>query len=268
MLLSRICFFVFFLYSAINLYAAEENSSESEEYYQKALKAFNNKNYEGSLEHIRKIIHLDLKNPKLRYLAAHNYWKLKNYDPSIAHFKVFLEVAPQYPSGYIDMALLLLEKQAYEDARRRADQGINFLRSGNKPAPIKLFNIIARTYLYQGNSEKTLEYVELAKGKFSQEDQRVYDKVETLLLEARIYLLLKKFAKAEIAVLWALEIIPKSEYTLNLLGLLYSQWAKQGNDLQKKELSEKAKETFEKALYHLDESSSLYNIIRTNLNSL
>ena len=187
----------------------------------------------------------------------------------MAHFKAFLKAEPEGTSGYIDLALMSLEGGNYKNSRETAIKGIDQLKRAKKPVTIKFFNIIARTYLYKKNLKKTLEYVQLAKSKFSETDQRLYDKVETLLLESRLYLLSKQFAKSEIAILWALEMLPENSYTLNLLGLLYTKWAQHGNNApQKQEFLGKAKENFEKALYGLDGSSPLYNIIQTNLDKL
>jgi hypothetical protein len=48
--------------------------------YKKALEYWKNGDYKESLEIIRKIIVGNMNSYKLRFLAAHNHWRLGNYE--------------------------------------------------------------------------------------------------------------------------------------------------------------------------------------------
>ena len=237
-----------------------------QKYIQKAIQSYKQGNYHETLESVRHVITADMQNLKLRYLAAHSHWKSKNYESAVAHFKAFIHFKPDFPSAYIDLALLHIEKRNYTKARSVLESGIKALKRKNKKIPIKIFNVMARTYLHEGQADKVLYYASQAKTKFSSHKGRIHEKTETLMLEARAYLLKKNFSKAEISALWATESLAANEYALNLLGYIYLLWAEAtSNSENKGSLYKSAKESFEKALYHLDKSPSLRQAINQNL---
>ncbi len=248
-----------------------EKVDASPEYIQKnidrAVEAYRNKNYKQSLDFIVHVIRSDMNNPKLRYLAAHIHWKNQNYRSAEIHFNAFLNAQPNKLAGYIDLASMYHEKGSYEKSRELIRGKIEKLQSEGQEIPIKLFNILARSYLYEREISKIMEHSSAAKALFSSEKKyNVQHKLETLLIESRAYLLKTNFQKAEISALWASEIDKNNEYCLNLLGVVYLKWAENTTDKKKKAfLYKNAKESFEKAMYHIDDSMNLYKIIKKNL---
>ena len=240
-----------------------------QEYIEKAVISYRKKDYQKSLEFIRHVISSDFNNSKLRYLAAHNYWRIKNYESAEAHFRVFLKIQPNETAGYIDLALMLHEGHFYKKAIKIITDRIKELKQSKENISIKLFNILARSSLHQKRFTETRDYLFEAKKRFLNEAQNVNHKLETLLIEAKMYFFIKNFEKAEISALWGSEIAPEDAYSLNLLGIVYLTWAENISDKVKKNLLHKnAKESFEKALYHINESSILYDKIKENLKKI
>ena len=239
-----------------------------QEYIQKAIQSYKQGNYHEALESVRHVITADMQNLRLRYLAAHSYWKSKNYESAVAHFKAFIEFKSDSPSPYIDLALLYVEEKDYKKARSTLANGIKTLKKKNKKVPIKFFNIMARIHFYENQPDKVIAYTSQAKAKFNSHRGSICDKLETLMLESRAYLLKKNFSKAEVSALWATESGVTNEYALNLLGYVYLLWAEATPDSKeedKESLYKNAKENFEKALYHLNKSSALRQAINNNL---
>ena len=241
-----------------------------QEYINKAVVSYREKKYDESLEYIRHVIVSDFKNPALRYLAAHSHWRNKEYASAEVHFKVFINEQPNTVAGYTGLALLYCEKGNYWAANRLLRNKIRGLKRAGQEIPVKFFNILARSSFYRANYKKMMEHISAAKSRFSQENQKPpYSKIETLLLEARMYFLTKKFDKAEVSALWASELIPNNVYSLNLLGVIYLTWAEKTSEEKRKSfLYQSAKESLEKALYNVDESSPLHKTIKENLTKI
>ena len=241
----------------------QEGSSLSiDEAIKKATEHYNLDNYEKSLEVIRQVITTDLQNPKLRYLAAHNHWKLKNYSSAETHFKVFIQVESAQEFGYIELALLFLEQNKLRDAADILSKGR--IKIGEVTLSSRYYNVLARVTLAQGMYSRSLAFIELSKEKANEKD--VANKFESLLIETRINILLHKYDAAEIPILWALSIKNNNSYALNLAGVLYSNWANvTPNATQKLERMETAKKYFSEAKKVADSGSSLYSIIESNL---
>ena len=220
---------IFISFVGYNLYAVEEKNDATaeyiEEFYKKALADYDIQQYEKSLDNIRHVIKSDMDNYKLRYLAAHNHWKLGNFESAEAHFKRTISAEPNNAGPYIDYSLMQLHMRDYKRSEKTAKKGIKVL-SGNKiEVPSKLYNIIARIKLLNGNAKESLEYAEKAKSLLDQKGTGVKDKLEAMVLEARSQLLLKNFDKAELSMQWALSLRKTSPYLHNLLGYVYSTWA-------------------------------------------
>ena len=228
----------------------------------KAIEEYNLGNYEKSLEVIRGVIVNDLQNPKLRYLAAHNHWKLKNYSSADSHLKVFIQVETTQETGYIELALLNLEQNKFQEAMNALQRGL--LKVPASTLSAKYYNVLARVALAQGSYTRALSYIETSKTKVS--DKEIANKFEALLLETRANLLLKHYENAEIPILWALNLKNNNPYALNLAATLYLNWAESTTTpVEKTDRLNNSKKYLLEANQFVDKSSSLYLIIQNNL---
>lgn len=90
--------------------------------YDDALSLFQKKLYKDSLAKIAAVLEVgrdmepDSPNYKLRFLAAHNHWRLGNLEPAIAHFKRCIDIKKGSADPLIDLGLMLLEQNRYGDA--------------------------------------------------------------------------------------------------------------------------------------------------------
>lgn len=84
--------------------------------YDDALKLYSEKKYGESLKKLAEILVTDddLKpgspNYRIRFLAAHNHWKLGNFDSATIHFKRCMTIDKEKVDPYIDLSLMLLEE--------------------------------------------------------------------------------------------------------------------------------------------------------------
>ncbi len=98
--------------------------------YKDALELFSEHKYKESLQmiagelDITKDMESDSPNFNLRYLAAHNHWKLGNTTSSIAHFKRCADIQKDNINPLIDLTMLLIEKKRYGDARYFANMAL------------------------------------------------------------------------------------------------------------------------------------------------
>lgn len=246
----KTAFIAFFITSGSFLHSVEELTDATPEYieesYQKALKSYLERNYEDSLNHIRHVISSDMNHYKLRYLAAHNHWRLGNYTPASIHFRTAIDAEPAQPGAYIDYALMLFQLQKYNDAAGVLQTGINKLTAAGTKIPAKLYNALARTYLHRGNIAQALANAEKAKAAFEKNRAGIKDKLEAVLLEGRSHLALGNYEKAELSVQWAISMKKDNAYAHNLLGYIYERWAVSLKN--QKDLAEKAKQLKDSAL--------------------
>ena len=260
--------------------AVEELDNVSPEYltktYEKALASFNQGKYEESLNHIRHVIKSSMRDYRLRYLAAHNHWKQRNYNSAEIHFATAISVAPDQASGYIDLSLLYLEQKKWLLALNQSSRGIRVLTANNKPVPAKLYNIEARVHLYRGDFAQALAQAQAAKVahlKYPKEQQKsssvIKDRLESIILEGRAQVGLKQFDEADLAFSWAaklsLKLQDENPYLDNLTGYYYESRAASVNGTEKKSYLDKAIEYYEKALKSDTATASLKQKISTNL---
>lgn len=98
--------------------------------YDQALALYQEKKYQESLTMVANelVVAEDYKenspNYKLRFLAAHNHWKLGNDQAAVAHFRKCMSIKKTAVEPYIDCAILLLEKQRFADAGSIAEDGL------------------------------------------------------------------------------------------------------------------------------------------------
>ncbi len=84
--------------------------------YDDALKLYSEKKYGESLKKLAEILVTedDLKpgspNYRIRFLAAHNHWKMGNFDSATIHFKRCMAIDKEKVDPYIDLSLMLLEE--------------------------------------------------------------------------------------------------------------------------------------------------------------
>jgi len=130
--------------------------------YDDALVLFQKKKYDESLKMIASelIVADDFKenspNYKLRYLAAHNHWKLGNERSVIAHLKKCMEIDKTSVNPYIDLSLFLVEQKRYTDANTFAEAG---LRINADPM---LYWVLGRSRMAQGKLADAREFFEKA----------------------------------------------------------------------------------------------------------
>lgn len=90
--------------------------------YEDALKMYNEGNYQGALTHLASILDVskDMEsgssNYKIRFLAAHCHWKMKNYTNALAHLKRCSDIESSNVNPLIDIALILIDTNKYGEA--------------------------------------------------------------------------------------------------------------------------------------------------------
>lgn len=130
--------------------------------YDQALALYQEKKYQESLAMVANdlVVADDYKenspNYKLRYLAAHNHWKLGNAQSAVAHFRKCMSIKKTAVEPYIDCAILLLEKQRFGDAGSIAEDGLKI-----KDDPM-LYWILGRTALARKDFWRAKELFEKA----------------------------------------------------------------------------------------------------------
>jgi len=235
------------------------------QYYEKALAEFQKQKYEASLNYIRHVIKSDMKNYKLRYLAAHNHWRSKNFDSATIHFQVAINAKPLKIGTYIDLSLMQIHQKLYKNAKQTVINAITRFEKNKIEIPAKFYIILSRISFYQYQFKNALLYIQKAKEKFSA-NEGIKDQLEAILIEGRIYLAKGKFDQAEISLNWALTLKKKNPTAINLLGYIYEQWANATKENKKAEqLRVKAVKEYKLALNSKDIPDKLKKLIQTNL---
>lgn len=130
--------------------------------YDQALTLYIEKKYQESLTMVADdlVVADDFKenspNYKLRYLAAHNHWKLGNDKSAVAHFRKCMEIRKDAIEPYIDCCILLLEKNRYGDAQSIAEDGLKIKEDA------MLYWILGRVAMIKENYWKAKELFEKA----------------------------------------------------------------------------------------------------------
>jgi tetratricopeptide (TPR) repeat protein len=63
-------------------------------------------------------------NYKIRYLAAHNHWKLGNIESASIHFRKCMAIDKTKIDSYIDLSMLLIEKRKFSAAGSVIEDGL------------------------------------------------------------------------------------------------------------------------------------------------
>ena len=184
--------------------------------YDEALKLFQEKKYKESLQKIAGELNTTddfnegSPNFNLRFLAAHNHWKLGNKDSAYSHFKRCMEIKKESVDPYVDSALLMIELKKYGDAERIARKG-----QGISDSPMFSY-ILGKISLINKNYPRAKELFEKANS-MNQELYISYNDLGIALLN------LKKFSQANTAFSIANELHGDSHEILNNLGLSYEK---------------------------------------------
>lgn len=210
--------------------------------YEQALVLYQEKKYQESLQMVADdlVVADDYKenspNYKLRFLAAHNHWKLGNDKSAVAHFRKCMDIKKDCIDPYIDCCMVLLEKHRYGDAQSIAEDALKVKEDA------MLYWILGRIAMAKENYSKARELLEKANGL----DPELYVSYNDLGI---VLLKLRRVGDANAAFSVALAIYPDSpeanynmSYTLVLLGkkseaLIYAKRAMElapGNDVIKK----------------------------------
>ena len=151
--MKRFFIFVFiFLMITVNSFAA----------YDQALALYQEKKYQESLKILANdlILAEDFKpgspNYKIRFLAAHNHWKLGNEESANAHFRKCMAIDKTKVDPYIDLAIMLTEKGKLKIASSVVEDGLRV-----KEDPM-LFWILGRIAYYRQNYSRAKELLEKA----------------------------------------------------------------------------------------------------------
>jgi tetratricopeptide (TPR) repeat protein len=187
--------------------------------YKDALKLFEQKDYRASLKMIAD--ELETANDKkegspnynLRFLAAHNHWKLGNNKSAIDHFTRCIEIKPGSADPYTDLAMLYFEIKKYPEAENMGRRGLEVEKSA------MLYYVMGLVSLKKENFWKAKEMFEKANS-INPEFYYSYNSLGMTLMK------LKKYSEANTAFSAAHAIKPKSIEIINNLGMSYEKLGK------------------------------------------
>lgn len=171
--------------------------------YDQALMLFQENKYQESLAILGQdlVVADDFKpgspNYKIRFLAAHNHWKLGNVDSASAHFRRCMAIDKTKVDPYIDLALLYTEKGRLGDASSIVEDGF---RVSEDPM---LFWILGRVAYLRGNYSRAKELLEKANS-LDPEFYFSYNDLGIVLMK------LNKYGEANAAFSVALAVNPES----------------------------------------------------------
>jgi len=192
--MKKLLFFsLIFIMTSLNVFAA----------YDQALVLFQEKKYQESLNMLAQdlIVADDFKpgspNYKIRFLAAHNHWKLGNDESASAHFRRCMAIDKTKVDPYIDLAILLMEKGRLNAASSIVEDGFKIKEDA------MLFWILGRIAYEKENFPRAKELLEKANS-IDPEFYFAYNDLGIVLMK------LNKFGDANAAFSVALAINPES----------------------------------------------------------
>jgi len=171
--------------------------------YEQALALFQEKKYQESLTILAQDLTVadDFKpgspNYKIRFLAAHDHWKLGNEESASIHFRKCMAIDKTKIDPYIDFAILLMEKGRLGAASSVIEDGLNI-----KEDPMLLWLLGRISYLKE-NYSRAKELLEKANSL----DPELYFSYNDL---GMVLMKLSKFSDANTAFSVALAINPES----------------------------------------------------------
>jgi tetratricopeptide (TPR) repeat protein len=181
--------------------------------YEKALAEYKASAYQESLQTIREILKVEKPRYELHYLAAYNYWHLKEWKSAVNHFQAAIKFKPEDTNAYIDIIKLYSSAQLNKAALELCEDAIRKFPQ----EPKFKFQQVALLLKY-GRIDVSLEIIEKLKLTLP-EDYR------PLALESNIYYMKRDFEKAEISLKWASALAPNNPNLKNNLALIYEQMA-------------------------------------------
>jgi tetratricopeptide (TPR) repeat protein len=187
--------------------------------YKEALKLFEQNDYKGSLKMIANELETsddmkpDSPNYNLRFLAAHNHWKLGNTKSAIDHFSRCIAIKKNAVETYVDLSLLQIELKKYGDAETTARRGLEAGKSS------MLYYIMGIVSMKKENYWKSKEMFEKANS-IDPELYYSYNALGITLMK------LKKYGEANTAFSAAHAVKPRSVEIINNLGMSYEKLGK------------------------------------------
>ena len=186
--------------------------------YKEALKLYEQNDHKASLKMIADELETandmkpDSPNYNLRFLAAHDHWKLGNTKSAIDHFTRCMAIKKTV-DPYIDLALLQIELKKYAEADATARKGMEIEKS-----PM-LFYIMGIASLKRENFWKAKEMFEKANS-LNPDLYFSYNALGITLMK------LKKYGEANTAFSAAYAVKPRSAEIMNNLGMSYEKLGK------------------------------------------
>lgn len=180
--------------------------------YKEALTLYEEKKYKESLAmiagelDITKDLEVESSNYNLRFLAAHNHWKLGNLQGAISHFKRCADIKKDSADPLIDLSLMMLENRRYGDANYFATSALKIAES-QMP-----YYVLGKSAMKLWNLYKAKEYFEKAIS-IDPEFWTAYNDLGIVLMG------LKKYGEANTAFSAALSIMPDSSEIQNNIGI-------------------------------------------------
>ncbi len=187
--------------------------------YDDALKLFQENKFRESLEKIAAELSVDRDfqanspNYALRFLAAHNHWKMGNHEAAISHFRRCADIQKDLPDPLIDLGLLLIDLKRFRDAEPFAQRALALQKS-----PTAYF-VVAKSAYGLGNYWRAKEFFEKAIS-IDPEFFVAYNGLGMTLMR------LGKYTQASTAFAAALASAPASPELLNNMGLCLEKTGK------------------------------------------
>ena len=229
--------------------------------YEEALKLYENGKHEESLAMLARELDVsrdlddDAPNYRIRFLAAHNHWKLGNSDSAVIHFRRCMDMKNRSIDPYIDLSLFLFEKNRLNDAEAFAKRGLEMEKNA------MLYYILGQVSLKRENFWRAKELLETANS-IDPENFASYNALGMVLMY------LGKYGDANTAFSAALAINAASAEITNNVGVSLEKLAAS----QKSSGSEKeAAENYKSALAYYKKANELdmeNKTILENLNRL
>ncbi|PJZ58513.1 hypothetical protein CH367_00175 [Leptospira barantonii] len=245
---------LFFILCLIVPMFSSQVFAQTGEEYSLALKEYENRNYEKSLEIIRALHDKGGRSYESHYLAGHCHFALGRTKSAGTHWSEALSIKPGDAAVSLDYARYLLNNG-------REDDGLQVIARAYELNPrnkdIRL--LFGTALLYNGKARDALSITE----KLKAEDSNDY---RPLVLEGQIYYYLGSIEKAEVSLKWANSLVPNNANVLNNLALVYEKASNQENKKGKlnsaKNYLNSAKEQIESALKLEPENSHFKDNLR------
>lgn len=180
--------------------------------YEEALKLYEEGKYRDSLTvlanelDISKDLDEGAPNYNLRFLAAHNHWKLGNTESAVIHFKRCMDMTNRSIDPYIDLSLFYLQLNRLNDADVYARRGLQ------RGKDAMLYYILGEVSLKQKNYWRAKELFETANS-LNPENYISYNALGITLMN------LGKYGDANTAFSVALALNSSSPEILNNMGM-------------------------------------------------